>query len=74
MFVFIFVDCHIHFLGISKSFRRVATGLSIKMKKGSEGGWGGPPLTFPGGGGDKNHFFTRFPLVSETRLWIEIMI
>ena len=36
MFVFIFVDCHIHFLGISKSFRRVASGLSIKMKKGSE--------------------------------------
>ena len=31
-----FVDCHIKFLGISKSFRRVASGLSIKMKKGSE--------------------------------------
>ena len=31
-----FVDCHIQFLGISKSFRRVASGLSIKMKKGSE--------------------------------------
>ena len=27
-----FVDCHIHILGISKSFRRVASGLSIKMK------------------------------------------